>query len=127
MAAPADIPFADIEARVREDARLVMSASVTTDKINQFIRDAYKDIIDKRPDGRIREDGTIMPHYLESSVTTLYGEMIEFILSYVCYVKFRIRSMNKMEPNQNKAAQSDWREYMMTLGYHVPEPTTQGQ
>lgn len=122
MASPPDIPFEEIETRVREDCELVGAQTPDQKKVFQFIRDAYKDIIDKRPDARIMDDGTVMPHYLDASVTTLYGDLIEFILSFVCYVKFRVRSMNKMEPNQAAAAQSDWREYMQTLGFNVPPP-----
>ncbi len=125
MADPADIPFDDIENRVREDCELVGAQVPSQDKVRQFIRDAYKDIIDKRPDARVRNDGTVMEHFLASDVVTLKWELIEFILSFVFYVKWRVRSMNKMEPNQRSAAADDWRDYMTSLGFSAP-PQQQG-
>ena len=120
MSDPADIDFLDIIGRAREDAGLVDAQKPTDDTIRRFIRDAYQDIVDKRPDARLRNDGTLMPHALDDAATTLYWELIEFRLSFIYYVMFRMRSLNMMEPTQAKSAASYWREYLLSLGLNSP-------
>lgn len=120
------IQFSDIELRAREDCRIVNANDPDTLKISGYIRDAYRDIMDKRPDARIKDDGSMMPGHLTADTTTLYGELNDFMSSFVYYVKWRIHSRSKMEANQAHAAASDWRDYMQSLGFNTPEPQDGG-
>ena len=121
MDLPADIEFSEIEKRVRDDAELVQSGQVAPQLIEKYTRDAYKAIADLRPELRIRENGAILARTLADAATGIPGEHAEFIVAYVAYVKWRIRSRFKMEASQAAAARSDWRDYMQALGFTIAE------
>jgi hypothetical protein len=116
------IPFLDIEKDVRLDMRLENATDPSDVLVWKYIRDAYKDIMDKRTEARIATDGTLLSAYLASTVEELPDEMNDYRYSVICYVRWRLRSRNKQEANQARAAAMDWRDYMQSLGFDTPEP-----
>jgi len=115
------VTLATIYASVRLDTDLTSSTTVSdVNDMPRFCRDAYRDIMRRKGELRLKADGTLLDATLSTTATSLPDEL-DFLQDAVeAYVRFRVHGMSGKDERQAALAREAYAQYRDILGDAVP-------